>query len=116
MLRLTSLVLYLALVDVAKPDSCSSWYRIQSGDYCYKIWTDNGLTEQQLLALNPGLNCNALNIGDSVCLAERAGLPTCTAWHAVQSGEYCYLIRTQYQLSERQFNELNPNLDCNALQ
>ncbi|KIH54873.1 LysM domain protein [Ancylostoma duodenale] len=50
-----------------------SWYRIQSGDYCYKIWADNGLTEQQLLALNPGLNCNALNIGDRLDKKDSLG-------------------------------------------
>jgi len=49
--------------------SCGKRYTVVSGDFCWKIATDNGLTLDGLLAANPGLNCNNLSVGSSVCLA-----------------------------------------------
>ncbi|KAI9775416.1 MAG: hypothetical protein M1839_001111 [Geoglossum umbratile] len=52
------------------PGSCSRRYTVASGDYCFKIWTNNKLTEAQFRALNPGLDadCN-VNIGQVLCVA-----------------------------------------------
>ncbi|OCK76037.1 carbohydrate-binding module family 50 protein [Lepidopterella palustris CBS 459.81] len=52
------------------PVSCSKTYTVASGDYCYKIWTDNGLTEAQFRALNPSLDAGCdLIAGQVVCVA-----------------------------------------------
>ena len=48
---------------------CAKSYTVVPGDYCYKIWTDNGLTEAQLRALNPSLNANCdLAVGQVLCV------------------------------------------------
>lgn len=47
---------------------CSRTHTIQNGETCWKIWTDNQLTEQQFRDVNPGINCDKLTIGQKVCL------------------------------------------------
>lgn len=48
------------------PSGCQS-YTVKSGDTCYSIWTAHGQTEAQFDALNPGINCSNLQIGQQVC-------------------------------------------------
>ncbi|KAJ2510289.1 hypothetical protein GGI11_004587 [Coemansia sp. RSA 2049] len=44
------------------------FYEVKPGDYCYKIAIYNGITYQQFLKQNPGINCTNLQVGQSVCL------------------------------------------------
>ncbi|KAK3373070.1 hypothetical protein B0T24DRAFT_249523 [Lasiosphaeria ovina] len=48
--------------------SCAKSYTVKSGDYCYLIATNNGITLDQLKSYNPGLNCDPLRIGAVVCV------------------------------------------------
>ncbi|KAK0614949.1 hypothetical protein B0T17DRAFT_540674 [Bombardia bombarda] len=48
--------------------SCSKKYTVISGDYCYLIAVNNGLTLDQFYTYNPGLICNPLQIGEVVCV------------------------------------------------
>ena len=50
----------------AAPSGCQT-YIVQSGDTCYNIWKSKGQTEAQFYALNPGINCSALQIGQQIC-------------------------------------------------
>jgi len=47
---------------------CARTYTVVPGDYCYLIATNNGMTLDQFLGLNPGLVCEPLRIGTVVCL------------------------------------------------
>ncbi len=48
---------------------CSQTYTVVSGDSCFAIWTEFGLTEAQLRALNPSLDANCdLSIGQILCV------------------------------------------------
>lgn len=38
--------------------SCTQMYTVDSGDTCFKIWTQFGITEAQLRAWNPNLDAN----------------------------------------------------------
>ena len=40
-----------------------STYTVQDGDNCYKIATKYGITLDQLLSANKGLNCDILQVG-----------------------------------------------------
>jgi len=103
---------------------CSRSHTIQSGDSCWKIWTDNGLSEQELYSLNPGINCNALVPGNTVCVAAGSGggggggggtTGGCSRSHTIQSGDSCWKIWTDNGLSEQELYSLNPGINCNAL-
>lgn len=52
--------------SAASSNGCTQLYTIKSGDICYDIWTKNGLTSEQFYKLNPGINCNNLQIGQQV--------------------------------------------------
>ncbi|CAP25532.1 Protein CBG04909 [Caenorhabditis briggsae] len=58
-----------------RPD-CTKFYRITSGNYCYTIWTENGLSERQLLEINPNLDCNKIAIGPQICVSFDPTLST----------------------------------------
>lgn len=50
--------------------SCSRSYKVVSGDSCWRIATNNGMSVDQLIALNPGVNCNVLQIGVILCISK----------------------------------------------
>ncbi|ULT91656.1 hypothetical protein L3Y34_009352 [Caenorhabditis briggsae] len=58
-----------------RPD-CTKFYRITSGNYCYTIWAENGLSERQLLEINPNLDCNKIAIGPQICVSFDPTLST----------------------------------------
>uniref|UniRef100_A0A914EGU9 LysM domain-containing protein n=1 Tax=Acrobeloides nanus TaxID=290746 RepID=A0A914EGU9_9BILA len=53
--------------------ACNQGYTVKSGDTCYAIWTNNGMSSQQFYSLNPGINCNDLQIGQVVCISGSSG-------------------------------------------
>ena len=98
-------------------EECSKTYKIASGDYCYKIWTDNNLTEPQFHDFNPDINCDALQIGQQICLQRStSSLPKCTKAYKIVSGDSCYKIWTDNNLTENEFHAINPSINCDALQ
>jgi peptidoglycan endopeptidase LytF len=97
---------------------CIREYKIVSGDYCYKIAEKSGLSLNQLLSLNPGLNCDNLQIGSRVCLARNSTRPPatqCSKGYRIQSGDYCYKIAKKNGLSLEQLLDMNPRLNCTNL-
>eukprot|EP00884_Botryococcus_braunii_P012498 jgi/Botrbrau1/21249/Bobra.39_2s0043.1 len=114
---------------------CTKYYTVKSGDTCYIIWTTYSLDSNTFYALNPGINCNNLQIGQQVCIGGGGGptpsprppppstpTPTstppagCTKYYTVKSGDTCYIIWTTYGLSSATFYVLNPGIKCNNLQ
>ncbi|PMD16786.1 carbohydrate-binding module family 50 protein [Hyaloscypha hepaticicola] len=112
---------------------CTKVYQVQSGDYCYLIWTEFGITEAQLYAWNPFLDAACdLQPGEVLCVAESttsisssvsvtttstsvSATPTaCTKYYTVVSGDYCYLIETDFGITSAQLYAWNPTLDANC--
>uniref|UniRef100_A0A8R1HFL0 Chitinase n=1 Tax=Caenorhabditis japonica TaxID=281687 RepID=A0A8R1HFL0_CAEJA len=52
--------------STSKP-KCTKTYKVAAADYCYKIWTDNGLSEVQFMQMNENLDCLKLALGQEVC-------------------------------------------------
>ncbi|KAL1922191.1 uncharacterized protein VTP21DRAFT_9730 [Calcarisporiella thermophila] len=84
---------------------CAKEYKVQSGDSCWKIATDNGLSLEVFLRLNPKLDCGKLAIGSQVCVKEndldpnpRPSPPNstlaCTHVETVKEGQGCWQIWT----------------------
>ncbi|KAJ3363536.1 hypothetical protein GGF31_000946 [Allomyces arbusculus] len=125
--------------------ACSKTIAVTTGGSCYDIWTKAGITESDLLALNPGLNCKALQVGQSVCVASSVG--TCSSWYTsnagdtcdsiadaklipradfqtknphlryvIKAGDLCYQIQALNQLTDSDFAALNPTVNCTQLQ
>ncbi|KAE9372586.1 carbohydrate-binding module family 50 protein [Stipitochalara longipes BDJ] len=121
----------------ATPTACTETYTVASGDSCYAIWTEFGITQAQLYAYNPTLDANCdLSIGQVLCVSESpystssstvstqvtttsssaSSSPTavCTEYYTVVSGDYCYLIYTKFGITLAQLDAYNPSLDNNC--
>jgi chitinase len=120
----------------ATPSACTKYYTVVSGDYCSLIWTEFEITEAQLYAYNPTLDTNCdLSIGQVLCVSETptstsntisttssatrsstspSSTATCTEYYTVVSGDYCYLIYTEFGITEAQLYAYNPSLDTNC--
>ena len=58
------------LSDASTTDSGSGFYEIQSGDYLSRIARTYGVTLQEILKLNPGIEPNSLQIGQKIRVPE----------------------------------------------
>ncbi|KAJ2448972.1 hypothetical protein EV183_005151 [Coemansia sp. RSA 2336] len=96
-------------------------YEVKPGDYCYKIARDNGISYEQLLRQNPGLDCTNLQIGQSICLIPITGnwnsgwddydtgyrnLNACRVY-VVKEGDLCSRIAERNGLTFAELNQIN---------
>ncbi|KAJ1861864.1 hypothetical protein LPJ78_005074 [Coemansia sp. RSA 989] len=96
-------------------------YEVKPGDYCYKIARDNGISYEQLLRQNPGLDCTNLQIGQSICLIPitnnwnsgwddyetgSRNLNACRAY-VVKEGDLCSRIAERHGLTFAELNQIN---------
>ena len=63
--------------------------------------------------MNPSVDCLKLQIGSTLCVSQNA---KCTKSVPVEKGTICYDVWTKNGLTEKQFYELNPGVDCMKLQ
>lgn len=99
-------------------------YTVQSGDWCDKIATSNGISLVQLQQFNPSLNCNTIAPGDRLCLswgslpAPPSSQPnpdgTCKT-ATVQPGDWCDKIATGNGITLQQLQQYNSALNCAAI-
>ena len=54
-------------VGVTAPPCSKSWI-VQPGNTCWALWTRNNLSQAQFMAKNPGILCQRLHVGQSVCV------------------------------------------------
>ena len=118
--------IFIALAVVMLPhlsvQQCSWNYSVKAGDTCWNIMNYHGIASSTFYGLNPALDCNALQIGKSICLQGAPGAPAapgaangCSKTYAVQSGDYCYLIWNKFGLTETEFFSLNQGIICEKL-
>ncbi|KAJ7121425.1 hypothetical protein C8R44DRAFT_853060 [Mycena epipterygia] len=94
---------------------------------CFDIWTAAGITEAQLLAFNPGLDCSLLAIGQKLCITAGTlpGQPqqnpdgSCATYTTV-SGDSCSAIGVKFSITVANIEIWNANTfhwnGCAALQ
>lgn len=64
-------------LPVPEPPPCPGgfFYQIQSGDTFYGLANRYGLTVQEIMAANPGVDPNNLQIGQEICIPRRPTTP-----------------------------------------
>ncbi|TCL70976.1 LysM domain-containing protein [Hydrogenispora ethanolica] len=107
--------------DFAEAISCTIGtfaYTIRSGDTLYLLAQKYRTTVDAILRANPGINPNALQIGQSLCIPGSAptSCPTGTSAYIVQSGDTLYSLAQAHQTSVDAIVQANPDLDPNRLQ
>lgn len=108
---------------------CTSYYQIKSGDTCYQLALSRGCPLESFLQLNPGINCNNLQIGQIVCLSSgvviypvnpTTAFPisygTCYSYYTIKAGDLCYDIANRYGIQLYFLYTYNPGINCENLQ
>ena len=108
--------LIFLIISTFQITNCSpTTYTIVAGDTCYKIAKNNNLELNALLGLNPGLNCENLQIGQKISLSK-AKDNQCNKFYTITSGDICWNIASANGLTLDQLIALNPGLSCSNLQ
>jgi|GEM_PF-91996 len=101
------------------PPTCppgSFAYTIRAGDTCFLLAQRFGTTVAAILALNPGLNCNNLQIGQVICIPNPPTCPTGSFAYTIQAGDTCFLLAQRFGTTVAAILAINPGLNCDNLQ
>ncbi|HHV27445.1 LysM peptidoglycan-binding domain-containing protein [Anaerosalibacter bizertensis] len=95
------------------------YYTIRSGDTLYSIGQRYGVSVQELMAANPGINPNNLRIGQTICI-PRAVSPQPVPcpngfYYTIRQGDTLYSIGQRYGVSVQSLLAANPGIDPNNL-
>ena len=97
-------------------------YTIRSGDTLYRIAQERGTTVAALLRANPGIDPNALRVGQRICVPAAAPgpgpEPQCPqGWtlYTIRSGDTLYRIAQERGTTVAELLRVNPGIDPNAL-
>ncbi|KAG8734954.1 hypothetical protein FRC10_011157 [Ceratobasidium sp. 414] len=99
-----------------RPRLFSNLIQVVSGDSCISIPQKNSISSYQLTKLNPSLNCNALSIGQSLCVIDLTAPPAedstynCQPVYTVKSGDSCFNIASSNGIDTTQLINNNPQL------
>jgi len=99
------------------PDrSCIQKYKVVSGDVCYGIGSQFGVTAAAIMSANPTIDsmCYFLQIGQIICIPDRS----CMQKYNVLSGDTCSSIGTEFGVTGTAINSANPTINsgCTNLQ
>ncbi|KAF9073623.1 hypothetical protein BDP27DRAFT_1318602 [Rhodocollybia butyracea] len=98
----------------ARQTTCSSTYTVVSGDTCDAIAVKNNVTVAALEAANPDIDaqCDNLFVGESLCIpGTTIANSTCQVEFTVQSGDDCFDIAEQFNVTLAALEAANPQVD-----
>jgi LysM repeat protein len=94
-------------------------YVIRSGDNFYRLAPRFNTTVDAIVAANPGVNPNALQIGQTVCIPGTAptpaGCPAGSTSYVIRAGDTLYAIAQRYNTTVNEIIAINPGINPNAL-
>ena len=95
-------------------------YTIQAGDTFYTIARRFNVSLDALLAANPNVNPDNLQIGQVICIPGAMPPPTTcpvgTMPYIVQAGDTFFLLARRFNTTVEAIQRANPNVDPNNLQ
>ena len=96
-------------------------YTIRSGDTLWVLANRYNTTVQAIMAINPGLNPNALQIGQVICIPGGTTPPPgrCPAGsfsYTIRSGDTLWNLASRYNTTVQAIMAINPGLNPNNLQ
>lgn len=90
-------------------------YIIKSGDTLYQLARTYNTTVEAILAINPGINPNNLQIGQRICIPESiTPPPTCpvgTFAYTIKQGDTIYQLARTYNTTVEAILAANPGID-----
>lgn len=100
------------------PTGCPSGsfsYVIQRGDTLYALAQRYRTTVTAITALNPGINPNALQVGERICIPRADSACPGGTLYTIQSGDTLFLLATRFDISVGALQAANPGLNPNQL-
>ncbi|KAL1797016.1 hypothetical protein ACET3X_005556 [Alternaria dauci] len=116
---------------------CDAYALVQPGDFCVTVASANGITLDELLSWNTGIDetCTNLLADAYACVSVVGHTPTpvappngietptpiqdgmvgnCDTFHLVQPGENCPFLQREYEVTQASIVEWNPAIssDC----
>ena len=94
-------------------------YTIKAGDTLYQLARTYNTTVEAILAINPGINPNNLQIGQRICIPE-SGTPSprCPSGsfaYTIKQGDTLWQLARTYNTTVEAIMALNPGIDPNNL-
>ncbi|KNZ69794.1 peptidoglycan-binding lysin domain-containing protein [Thermincola ferriacetica] len=92
-------------------------YIIKAGDTYYSIALRYNTSVPALIAANPGVNPNFLQIGQTICVPVRPQVPPCPGgnYYTIKPGDTFYSIARRYNISLDDLLAANPGVDPDRL-
>ena len=89
--------------------SCTQSYTVVSGDRCEDLAKQFGISMDNLLNLNPNIDCIFIGkyVGQKLCLNS-----TCLKYYLMDEGDTCDLIAYKNSITIEKLYTWNPNVDC----
>ncbi|WFA08124.1 LysM peptidoglycan-binding domain-containing protein [Tissierella sp. Yu-01] len=96
-------------------------YTIRSGDTLFKLAMTYRTTVEAIMALNPGINPNNLQIGQVICIPGSSTTPptTCPTGsfaYTIRSGDTLFLLAQRFNTTVEAIMRINPGINPNNLQ
>ncbi|KAJ3314629.1 hypothetical protein HDU76_002371 [Blyttiomyces sp. JEL0837] len=131
----TSTITYTPTSTPSSSYVCPQSYTIVAGDTCYDLAVKHLLTVSQFIALNDGIECINLQIGQSVCVSDggesassttpttsaiatttSAPLYGCGESYTIVAGDTCYDLAVKHEITVGQLIGYNNGIECLNLQ
>ncbi len=94
-------------------------YTIKAGDTLYFLAIRYNTTVDAIMALNPGINPENLQIGQVICIPEKtvSPMPPCPHgfYYTIRQGDTIYLLSQRFGVSVDAILNANPGIDPNNL-
>ncbi len=92
-------------------------YTIKAGDTLYKLAQTYGVTVQSIIAANPGINPNNLQIGQHICIPSTSP-STCPVGkfsYIIKAGDSLYKLAQTYGVTVQSIIDANLGIDLSVL-
>ncbi|KKM09915.1 hypothetical protein SY88_16290 [Clostridiales bacterium PH28_bin88] len=112
----------ICIPRVAPPDRCPAGtfpYVIQAGDTFFSLARRFGTTVEAIMAANPGVDPNRLQIGQVICIPRVAPPDRCPAGtfpYVIQAGDTYFSLARRFGTTVEAIMAANPGVDPNRLQ
>lgn len=85
-------------------------YKIQAGDNFYQLAQKFKVSVEAIVAANPGVNPNALQIGQEVCIPVSTVTCPDGEVYVIQPGDNLFKLAKKYNISLEELLKLNPQI------